>query len=354
MSAENFRTLKVHVPDAHEIEISYTDVSIPADLFDHPQIGLSTARGARIPKGPTLRDLISLYLVQAKHDLGNGSYKQRAIYLGKLADDMGGMLVSDLTPLDLEQWVSANPTWKSVSTRATVIKIAKRVMAWGVRKKQIRENPFAECAKPRDNERRPTTDEEFIRAVRWAAPEFRRVLYFMRWTSARPGEVRKITADQIDWEKCVVRQKEHKTSRTTSKPRLLALTPKPLGLVRFLVGHRKNSPGPLFLNTSGEPWTEQAISRYWHRLRRRAGIPSDAKCYGVRHQFGTEAIREGTPIKDVSLLMGHSSVTMTERYVHLAGDVEHLLKAAEQATGRKKKHRREPRPRDLPGQKHLF
>ena len=55
--------------------------------------------------------------------------------------------------------------------------------------------------------------------------------------------------------------------------------------------------------------------------------------YLARHRFGTEALRAGVPLKDVTELMGHVSVTTTEIYLHrdvteLAGSQDRLPQIA--------------------------
>ncbi len=38
---------------------------------------------------------------------------------------------------------------------------------------------------------------------------------------------------------------------------------------------------------------------------------------GLRHSFASVLVKKGTPIYQVSKLLGHSSVRVTERYAHL-------------------------------------
>ena len=42
--------------------------------------------------------------------------------------------------------------------------------------------------------------------------------------------------------------------------------------------------------------------------------------HDLRHAFATRLIRKGVDLYRVSRLLGHSSVTTTERYLHLATD----------------------------------
>jgi site-specific recombinase XerD len=69
------------------------------------------------------------------------------------------------------------------------------------------------------------------------------------------------------------------------------------------------------------------------RARAKAGIPDDAKLYGLRHRFGTQAIINGVDIKTLAELMGHTTVRMTEIYLHLAAQHPHLVAAMRRAVG---------------------
>ena len=54
----------------------------------------------------------------------------------------------------------------------------------------------------------------------------------------------------------------------------------------------------------------------------RIGI-NDFRIHDLRHTFASWLVQNGTPLLEVSKLLRHSSVTMTERYAHLAPDHLH-------------------------------
>jgi site-specific recombinase XerD len=91
----------------------------------------------------------------------------------------------------------------------------------------------------------------------------------------------------------------------------------------------------VFLNDRGNTWHRSALSLRLQRCRRRAGIPATTTLYGVRHKFGTDAILNGVDLVTTSQLMGHRSTRMTEHYVHLDGEDEHLAAAMRRATARR-------------------
>jgi site-specific recombinase XerD len=87
----------------------------------------------------------------------------------------------------------------------------------------------------------------------------------------------------------------------------------------------------VFVNAQGLPWKRTSLGLRLKRLRIRAGVPNDATLYGIRHQFGTQAIIRGIDIKTLSELMGHRTTQMTEHYCHLAGHQPHLAAAMQRA-----------------------
>ena len=109
-------------------------------------------------------------------------------------------------------------------------------------------------------------------------------------------------------------------------PRIIVLHPVALKLLLWIKSRQEGSH--VFLTFRGSPWNRHSVALWVRRARKAAGIADDAKLYGVRHAFGTRAIANGCDLKTLSVLMGHTTpTTMTERYVHLAGQSDHLSTA---------------------------
>ena len=58
------------------------------------------------------------------------------------------------------------------------------------------------------------------------------------------------------------------------------------------------------------------LKKSFKRACSQAGI-NDFRIHDLRHTFASWLVTEGVPLLDVSRLLGHSTVQMTERYAHL-------------------------------------
>lgn len=67
------------------------------------------------------------------------------------------------------------------------------------------------------------------------------------------------------------------------------------------------------------------LQKSWRRIRKQADL-DDVRIHDLRHTFASHAVMGGTPLALVSRLLGHSKITTTMRYAHLA-DAE-LAKAS--------------------------
>jgi integrase len=57
------------------------------------------------------------------------------------------------------------------------------------------------------------------------------------------------------------------------------------------------------------------IQKAWENARRRAGL-EDLTFHDLRRTFGTRLLEAGVDIVTISKLYGHSSISVTQRYLH--------------------------------------
>jgi integrase len=305
-------------------------------------------------------DVIDRYLTLYRPRYSPEAFADRLYLLQLFAEAHGWRKVNDrdCLPVHVEEWVAAHPAWKSDWTKAHVVQVVMRPFNWAAKKRLIPAYPFRGVEQTTGSPRRPLTDAEFQLLLRHAtvwtkrkrsggrflsgrkvcpsdlkrrqrpspAARFRQVLVFLRFTGCRPIEARNLTWSDIDLDAKELVLRWHKTVRKTKKPRRVPLHPVVLKLLIFI--RRLGQPGDhVFLNHRKRPWHRGGLAQRLQRSRRAAGIPDDAKLYGLRHRFGKMAILRGVDLKTLSALLGHTTTRMTEHYVALAGEREHLADA---------------------------
>jgi integrase len=176
---------------------------------------------------------------------------------------------------------------------------------------------------------RPAMPGEYNAMMRVSRPDFRRLITFLRWTGARPGEAQIATWRDYIPEKGCIELRHHKTAKATGQIRRIMLNRVARGLVEWI---RRHYPDPeyIFVTRRGNKWAKSSIANQLKRIRKQAKVQQDATCYIFRHAYATQGILSGLDVATVGELCGHTLISTTARYLHLAGRVDHLKKAVEQ------------------------
>lgn len=98
-----------------------------------------------------------------------------------------------------------------------------------------------------------------------------------------------------------------------------------------LAGPQQNEV--VFLSQRGVQMTRQT---FWHRIKhwaRVAGIRATISPHTLRHAFATHLINHGADLRVVQLLLGHSDLSTTQIYTHVARERMKALHAAHHPRG---------------------
>jgi integrase/recombinase XerD len=109
-----------------------------------------------------------------------------------------------------------------------------------------------------------------------------------------------------------------------AKERLVPLGEEALAwLCRYLKESRpqilgQRAAAAMFVTSRGEAMTRQA---FWHLLKRhaaQAGLNKQISPHTLRHAFATHLLNHGADLRVVQLLLGHSDISTTQIYTHVA------------------------------------
>jgi integrase len=161
------------------------------------------------------------------------------------------------------------------------------------------------------------------------------LLLFALHTGARAGEQIAIEWGDVDWRsrKIIFRRSSTRGLVGPTKSGRERKVPMTGALERALKSTRHLRSQLVFCDGDGTPLKLDFLhERLWTSLRR-AGLRR-IRWHDLRHTFASQLMMAGVPIRQVQDWMGHSTITMTMRYAHLAPDGgADLIRALEMPIG---------------------
>ncbi len=196
-----------------------------------------------------------------------------------------------------------------------------------VREGVLREDPTAQIAMPKIGRALPRSlSEEEVESL-LSAPAVadplgsrdRCMLEVLYATGLRVSELVSLKHSQLNMNQGVVR-----IIGKGDRERLIPLGEEAVRWLREFLGSGRNeilldrSTEYLFPTRRGDRMTRQA---FWHiikRYARKAGIDKELSPHTLRHAFATHLLNHGADLRVVQMLLGHSDLSTTQIYTHVA------------------------------------
>lgn len=216
----------------------------------------------------------------------------------------------------------------SARSNARLLSTLKQYYRHLVRTGQRQENPTALISAPKIHRSLPTTLTEADVDALFEAPNVdddyglrdRCMLELMYSSGLRVSELVSLRLNQINSNLGLV--------RLTGKGNKERVIPVGEEALHWLSRYIKQSRGQLirldkvndalFLSSRGSAITRQA---FWQNIKKhllKAGIKTGYSPHSLRHAFATHLINHGADLRTVQMLLGHSSLSTTQIYTHVA------------------------------------
>ena len=278
------------------------------------------------PQATTAKSVVDGFLADARVRVKANTLAAYVGLLKPFVEHFGEVPATELTATKLIAFTH-RPAWGS-SHRHNLIGAVATAFKWAMEAGLIAHNPLHAVKRPAKASRgtKAVVDEEtHLRLLNAATPSLRLLLTLLHETGARPSELSRLTASDLDLKNGVVLLCDHKTADSSGKPRLIILTQTAKELLAAKVAEFPT--GELLRNARGSKWTKDGIGLAVRRACQKAGVSAIA--YGYRHTYATNALAKGVPDATVAALLGHSSTAMLHKhYSHLTSQAGVLRNAS--------------------------
>jgi len=196
-----------------------------------------------------------------------------------------------------------------------------------LREKRIKEDPLALVATPKQEKPLPkflSVDDVFRLLGKTSGADIltlrdRAILETLYSTGVRVSEAVGLNWSDVDFQLGVIR-----VLGKGSKERIVPIGEIALkaleayGAEQTLRWKRPAKGGhPVFLNQRGGRITTRSVARVVEKYLRAADIQVRMGPHGLRHTFATHLLNGGADLRIIQELLGHASLSTTQRYTHL-------------------------------------
>ena len=228
-----------------------------------------------------------------------------------------------ITDLNLNNYISNlfSIGLKSSSINRKISSI-KHFYLFLLKKKIIKNSPVDEIAIPKQEKYLPTSMSEDEVECLLGSPKSsikierrdKAMIEILYATGMRISELVNLKLTDIDFNRSVL-----KVFGKGSKERLVPYGEKAAEALRiYLEDRKKLDSKDVFLSNRGTRITRGA---FWQRIKiyiKRENLKSSISPHTLRHAFATHLLNRGADLRSVQILLGHSDLSTTQIYTHIA------------------------------------
>ncbi len=149
----------------------------------------------------------------------------------------------------------------------------------------------------------------------------RAILELLYSSGLRVAELSGLNIDDVNIKGCLI-----KVKGKGRKERIIPVGSKAIDALKSYMIERvllKSKNKSLFLNRLGKRLTDRGIRRIVVKYAKAIQISGKIGPHTLRHSFATHLLQGGADLRIIQELLGHSSLSTTQKYTHL--DVTHLM-----------------------------
>lgn len=163
----------------------------------------------------------------------------------------------------------------------------------------------------------------------------RAVLETLYSTGIRASELIGMNREDIDRHDSLIRIRGK-----GRKERIVPVGTKALDAIDAYLGRLADSSdiAAVFLGPSGKRLTARTVQRILENHRKQLGLQQKASPHTLRHSFATHLLESGADLRAIQELLGHASLSTTQRYTHV--NLDSLMEVYDKAHPRANKQKK--------------
>ena len=269
----------------------------------------------------TLQAFIKDFLSYAEVSSSPKSVRLYRYTLRNFLSVIGDKLLTSITPKDVDQFRTHRLKEVSPVSVNVDLRMLRAAFYTALRWKLFEENPFKKVPLLRIPEKEPIylTKADFQKLLSVVQKAWLKDLIIVATcTGMRQGELLSLEWEDIRFDIRLIRITNNSNFKTkTGKIRNVPMNDV-VGLILRRRFQQYAATGRAVFSLSGMSISSSYVSHLFKRYVREAGVNPKLHFHSLRHTFATWLVQEGVSIYEVQKLLGHSSISVTQIYSHLA------------------------------------